>query len=270
MSMYAQRQTTPSTPASGERQVLPVGDEELDVLHPELRALCAARPRPFGVGEVRGDQPPVGAEPLGRREARVPRRRAATSRIVSPGRGSSSSTRRRWPPAPRTARPARSAAPSPRPHFPCLAPLVVGDGHAAIFARRVNRDPGVRSAHGSTRPLLRCNTRVVRGRFPRTDARPDAGLAGHRNGRARPDPGAHRLGEDARRLPVRHRPAHGRAGPRPAAALRVAAQGAQLRRRAQPARARWPACAPTCASPSAPATRRRRSAPLSCATRQTS
>ena len=60
------------------------------------------------------------------------------------------------------------------------------------------------------------------------------------------------------------------AGTRPAAPLRLAAQGAQLRHRAQPARPARRARTPTCASPCAPATRRSASARRCCASTRTS
>ena len=73
--------------------------------------------------------------------------------------------------------------------------------------------------------------------FDAPTPRPGARLAGDRERRAHADPGADRLGQDARRLPLRDRPARRRAGRGPAPALRLAAEGAELRRRAQPARA---------------------------------
>ena len=69
------------------------------------------------------------------------------------------------------------------------------------------------------------------------DTRTGAGLACDRLRRAHADPGAHRLGEDPRRVPVRDRPADRGSGRGAAAALRLAAEGAELRRRAEPARA---------------------------------
>ena len=69
---------------------------------------------------------------------------------------------------------------------------------------------------------------------------PRPGLGGHRLRPPHADPGPDRLGQDAGRLPLGPRPAAGRrrAGAREAAlpgALRLAAQGPDLRRRAQPA-----------------------------------
>ena len=61
-------------------------------------------------------------------------------------------------------------------------------------------------------------------------------MAGDRERRARPHPGAHRLGKDTRRLSPRPRPPERVAGRGPSAALRLAAEGAQLRHRAQPPR----------------------------------
>ena len=73
--------------------------------------------------------------------------------------------------------------------------------------------------------------------FRGADAGTGSRLAGDRLRRAHADPGADRLGEDARRLPVRDRPAERGARRGTPAALRLAAEGAELRRRAQPARA---------------------------------
>ena len=82
---------------------------------------------------------------------------------------------------------------------------------------------------------------VTREWFERAFARPtpaqEAGLAGDRLGRAHADPGADRVGQDARRVPLRDRPAERGAGGGAPAALRLSAEGAELRRRAQPARA---------------------------------
>ena len=63
-------------------------------------------------------------------------------------------------------------------------------------------------------------------------------MAGDRDRRARAHLRAHRLGQDARRVPVGARPARARAEPRAhAAGLRLAAEGALLRHREEPARA---------------------------------
>ena len=81
------------------------------------------------------------------------------------------------------------------------------------------------------------------GAFEQPDAGAGAGLAGDRHGRARAHLGAHRLGQDAGRVPVGARPPRPRDPlPEGAAAahppgLRLAAEGALLRHRAQPARA---------------------------------
>ena len=74
------------------------------------------------------------------------------------------------------------------------------------------------------------------GAFAGADAGAGARLARDRARRPHPDPGADRLGQDARGVPVRDRPAEGhpRRGPPPP--LRLPAQGAELRRRAEPAR----------------------------------
>ena len=81
-------------------------------------------------------------------------------------------------------------------------------------------------------------------------------------GRQRPGRGAHRLGQDAGRVPLVARPAGHRAAPRTGTAplpgpLRLPAQGARRRRRAQPPRAadRHPARrrrASACRSPTSP------------------
>ena len=68
-------------------------------------------------------------------------------------------------------------------------------------------------------------------------ARPGTGVAGDRGRRARPHLGAHGQRQDPRRLPVGARPPLARARRPHPPGLRLAAQGAQLRRRPQPARA---------------------------------
>ena len=79
------------------------------------------------------------------------------------------------------------------------------------------------------------------GRVRAADAGPGPGVAGDRVGRARPDLGADRLGQDARRVPVGDRPgwppsrADGEPAHRPR--LRLAAEGAVVRHRPQPAHA---------------------------------
>ena len=87
----------------------------------------------------------------------------------------------------------------------------------------------------------RRDTRLVRAGLRRGDPCAGARLARDRARREHADPGADRLGQDARGLPLRDRPPQRRAGRRAAAALRLAAEGAELRHRAQPARA---ACRP--------------------------
>ena len=62
-------------------------------------------------------------------------------------------------------------------------------------------------------------------------------MARDRSRRSRAGAGADRLRQDARRLPPRHRPAEREAGRGSSAALRLPAEGAQLRHRAKPARA---------------------------------
>ncbi len=61
-------------------------------------------------------------------------------------------------------------------------------------------------------------------------------MAGHRERRERAGVRAHRIGQDAGRLPVGPRPPGGRSEPR-APGLRLAAEGPLLRRREEPARA---------------------------------
>ena len=100
-------------------------------------------------------------------------------------------------------------------------------------------------ATGRPYPLIRAalsvhtsGAGVVRQGVRGAHAGPGAGLAGDRDRRAHADLGAHRLGQDAGRLPVGARPPRRRAERRPhAARLRVAAEGALLRRREEPARA---------------------------------
>ncbi len=77
---------------------------------------------------------------------------------------------------------------------------------------------------------------MVRARLRRADTRTAARMAGDRERRSRAHPGTHGLGEDARCVPGRHRPAQRDARGRPAPALRLAAQGAELRHRAEPAK----------------------------------
>ena len=79
---------------------------------------------------------------------------------------------------------------------------------------------------------------MVRPRVRRADGGPVAGVAGDRDRRAHADLRPDRLGQDARRVPVGARPARRRAVGRPhAARLRLAAEGALLRRGEEPARA---------------------------------
>ena len=75
--------------------------------------------------------------------------------------------------------------------------------------------------------------RAFAGPTPAQDGR----LARDRDRRERADPGPDRLRQDARRVPARDRPARSRPGDGAPPALRLAAEGAQLRRRAEPARA---------------------------------
>ena len=95
------------------------------------------------------------------------------------------------------------------------------------------RYPG---AMESARAVLAQDPRVVRARLRGADACAGGRLARDRERRQRAHPGADGLGEDARGLPLRHRPARRAAGRGPPPPLRLAAEGAELRRRAQPAR----------------------------------
>ena len=96
--------------------------------------------------------------------------------------------------------------------------------------------PPLGCEHGSARAFLAEDAGLVRARVRRPDAGAGAGLARHCLRRQRPDPGADRLRQDARRLPLRDRPARPQPRRRAPPALRLAAEGAQLRRRAEPAR----------------------------------
>ena len=87
----------------------------------------------------------------------------------------------------------------------------------------------------AARRVLGRDEEVVRARVRRADSGAGARLAGDRGRRARSHPGADRLGEDARGVPPRHRPAERDARRGAATALRLSAQGPQLRHRAQPA-----------------------------------
>ena len=79
---------------------------------------------------------------------------------------------------------------------------------------------------------------MVRAGVRGPDGSAGAGLAGDRDGRARADLRAHRLGQDAGRVPVRAGPLRGEPDARAdAARLRLAAEGAELRRGEEPARA---------------------------------
>src|SRR5215207_7413981 len=76
---------------------------------------------------------------------------------------------------------------------------------------------------------------MVRADVRGADSGAGARLAEDRLWTAHPDPGADGLREDARRFPVRARPAAPGAGRRDASRLRLAAEGPELRHRAQPA-----------------------------------
>src|SRR3989440_713298 len=109
------------------------------------------------------------------------------------------------------------------------------DGFGAVHTRTPVRALGW--ARERVGRLLARDACLVRGRLRGPDPGAGARLAGDRARRAHADPGADRLGQDARCLPLRDRPADPGTGPGPAPALRLAAQGTELRHRAQPARA---------------------------------
>ena len=90
---------------------------------------------------------------------------------------------------------------------------------------------------GPLRRLQSGDASLVRGCVRIAHACPGAGLARDRERRAHADPGADRVGQDARRLPLRDRPPEREPGRGAAPALRLAAEGPELRRRAQPPRA---------------------------------
>ena len=95
----------------------------------------------------------------------------------------------------------------------------------------------LRSSERSSRAVQFAYARVVCRRVHRAHAGAGAGLAGHRLGRARPDLGADRIREDAGRVPVGDRSVVGGRRARPhRPRLRLAAEGALLRHRPQPAR----------------------------------
>src|SRR5579862_1939207 len=95
-----------------------------------------------------------------------------------------------------------------------------------MFGSYARTDGGARGVPAGDEGLVHTKLR-------RADGRAGAGLARDREREERPDPGPDGLGEDARGVPLGDRPAdsgpRGRA-PRP---LRLAPQGAQLRRRAE-------------------------------------
>ncbi len=100
---------------------------------------------------------------------------------------------------------------------------------------------GARSDHRAARPVQRAHPHLVRCGVRRAHSRPDGRVGGDRRRAARPRGRADRLRQDAERLPLVDRPAAhdtpagGPDAPVPGA-LRLPAQGARRRRRAQPAR----------------------------------
>ena len=104
-------------------------------------------------------------------------------------------------------------------------------------ARWAGGRPGI-PWEDAARRLHAAGARVVRAGLRGADPGAVAGVAGDRHRRAHADLRADRLGQDARRLPLGARPARRRADDRPhAARLRLAAQGALVRRGEEPARA---------------------------------
>ena len=81
--------------------------------------------------------------------------------------------------------------------------------------------PMLTSNRGGARRLLTGNASLVRAGLRRADARAGARLAGDRPRWAHADPGADRLGQDARGLPLRDRPAQPRSPARACALLYV-------------------------------------------------
>ena len=140
---------------------------------------------------------------------------------------------------------ARDAALRGRPEAGLAVPASGGraraasGGRASCGRRGSPRLARLTSLEGDGRPLglQQADAGLVRELVRSADSRAGAGLAGDRERRAHADPGADRLREDARRVPVRDRPADRLPGRGSPAALRLAAEGAQLRRRAQPPRA---------------------------------
>ncbi len=88
---------------------------------------------------------------------------------------------------------------------------------------------------GAGHPLA-ADEDLVRARLRRADTRTAARMAGDCERRSRAHPGADGLGKDARCVPGRHRPPQRDARGRSAPSLRLAAQGAELRHRAEPAK----------------------------------
>ena len=119
-----------------------------------------------------------------------------------------------------------------RQHATCRP--ATDDDHVEAHGPRIGAGvpwPGIALGH----PLA-AHEDLVRARVRRADARAAARLAGDRERRTRAHPGADGLREDARGVPARHRPPERDARGRPAPSLRLAAQGAELRHRAEPAK----------------------------------
>ena len=103
----------------------------------------------------------------------------------------------------------------------------------------VTRERAFGSYPGGDEPARRLQpgrARLVRAGVRGADPGAGARLAVDRARRAHADPGPDRLGQDAGGLPLRDRPAQREPGRGPAASIRLAAEGTELRHRAQPAR----------------------------------
>ena len=126
------------------------------------------------------------------------------------------------------------------------------------------------SVHGADGGLPPRDARLVRAELRRADAGAGAGLARDRGRRPRPHPGADRLGEDARGVPLGDRPLDGDAGTTASACSTSRRSRRSTTTSSGTCAARSPASGRSCGSPSARATRRRRSARRCSASRRTS
>ena len=89
-------------------------------------------------------------------------------------------------------------------------------------------------AHEPARRLQPKDAGLVRRSLRTSDLAQELGWPAIASGEAHADPGSDRVRQDACRLSLRHRPLDERARKGPTSALRVAAEGAELRHRAQP------------------------------------